>query len=442
MRLLAVVLTFLWAATGIVIAVAYRPGGPVDIAVALACFMPVVIADMGVIWPAKKLQRRHRLALVWVWIGAVLFTLPIIYGVGTTIATSGPQSLVPSAEAAYAGAIALLLTSFYSVVGIVHRRRGVRPLERRASWLALLAAAGLTIIAGLAFLFVAVVNEHDVREDAPATSRFGPTDPDVLPPDCDEPLLLGPAARVVITATSSLDNEERGTAILEGRRDGRDEAWGGSWEGLDGSGQRAYLRVGRRAWLNDDTDDPQAPGRTWREVPPDPFDLHGADELTMDGPPYALAAVPRGEIVPEDLGLEHIEGARARHCRTFIDGTTAMDTFLPLRWLLYDSDGRPEGAISRWRGEMDWWVFTDGQLGLATVEVSGPLSETPLDDEGVRVVLAAELSATERDRVVDVTTPVTVLPTPVAARPTPITARPTPAGSAAPATAPLQSEAP
>ena len=405
MRLLAVILTALWAVTAIVIASAYRPGGPVDIAVALACFVPVVIADMGVIWPPKKLPRVHRLALVWVWIGAVLFTLPVLYGVATTLADDGPRFLVPSVEAAYAGAIALWLTSFYSVVGIVHRRRGVRPLERRASWLAAGAAAGLTIGAGLAFLFVAVVNERELRVEGVASSRFGPTDPDAVPPDCDAPLSLGDDARVVITAESSLDNAKRGSAVLDGRRSGSDESWGGSWDGPDGSGRQAYLRVGRRAWLNGDTDDPRAPARTWREVRPNPFGLSGEDGLTMDGPPYSLAALPRGEIVAEDLGLEHIEGARARHCRTFIDGTTAMDTFLPLRWLLYDGDDRPEGAISRWRGELDWWVFTDGELGFATVEVSGPLSETPLDDEGVRVVLTAELSATHRDRPMDVAGP-------------------------------------
>ena len=405
MRLLAVMLTVLWAVTAIVIAVAYRPGGPVDIAVALACFIPVVIADMGVIWPAKKMQRVHRLALVWVWIGAVLFTLPVVYGVGTTLSDHGPRGLVPSVEAAYGGAIALYLTSFFSVVGIVHRRRGVRPLERRASWLAAAAAAGLTIVAGLAFVFVAVVNEHELREEAPASSRYGPTEPDAVPPYCDEPLALGPNARVLITAKSSLDNADRGTAVLEGRRGSTDEAWGGSWAGVDGEGRQAYLRVGQLAWLNDGTDDLGAPTRTWREVPPNPFGLLGDDGLTMDGAPYALAAVPRGEIVPEDLGLEHIEGARARHCRTFIDGPTALDTFLPLRWLLVDSDAHPEGVISRWRGEMDWWVFADGELGLAAVEVSGPLSETPLDDEGVRVVLEAELSATDRDRRVDVAVP-------------------------------------
>ena len=405
MRLLAVILTVVWAATAVAIATAYRPGGPIDIAVALACFIPVVIADMGVIWPAKRMDRTHRIALVWVWIGALLFTLPIVYGVATTLTNDGPQGLVPSAEAAYAGSIALFLTSFYSVVGIVHRRRGVRPLERRASAVAVLAAVGLTIVAGLAFLFVAVVNERDVSVEAPASSRFGPTDPEAVPPDCDGSLALGGSARVTITAKSSLDNTDRGAAVLEGRRDGRDESWGGSWTGVDGSGQQTYLRVGRRAWLNDTTDDPQAPTRTWREVRPDPFDLLGDDELTMDGPPYAVAGAPRGEIVPEDLGLEHVEGARARHCRTFIDGTTAMDLFLPLRWLLFDSDSRPERAISRWRGELDWWVFADGEMGLAAVEVSGPLSETPLDDEGVRVVLEAELTAAHRGRPVDVTAP-------------------------------------
>ena len=33
------------------------------------------------------------------------------------------------------------------------------------------------IVAGLAFLFVAAVNERDVRVGAPASSAFGPTDP-------------------------------------------------------------------------------------------------------------------------------------------------------------------------------------------------------------------------------------------------------------------------
>ena len=405
MRLLAAILTVLWAVTAVVIATAYRPGGPVDVVVALACFVPVVIADAGVVWPARKLSRSHRTVLVWVWIAAVLFTVPVLYGIASTLAEGGPQGLVPSAEAAYGGAIALFATSFFSVVGLVHRRRGVQPLERRASWLTAGLAAVLTVVAGLSFVFVAVVNERDLRADEPVSSRFGPTDPELALPFCDEPVALGTNARVVIRARSSLDNNERGTAVLEGRRGGVEESWGGSWSGPDGEGRQAYVRVGPLGWVNDQSDDPRAPGTSWLATGPDPFDLLGGRALTMDGPPHAVADAPRGTIVAEDLGIEHIEGARARHCRTFIDGSTALDTFLPLRWLLYDASADPGDAIPRWRGELDWWVFGDGELGLATVEVSGSRAETPWQAEGIRVVLEAELSATDRDVPVDLDAP-------------------------------------
>ena len=149
-------------------------------------------------------------------------------------------------------------------------------------------------------------------------------------------------------------------------------------------------RFGALAWVNDGSDDPDAPGTTWHEARPDPFELLGGGQLTMDGPPHSIANTPRGSIVAEDLGLEIIEGARARHCRTFLDGPTALDAFLPLRWLLYGSSEAPDDkAISRWRGEMDWWVFGDGELGMASVEVSGSRAETGWDVDGVRVVLRA-----------------------------------------------------
>ena len=275
------------------------------------------------------------------------------------------------------------------------------------------------MLAGLAFVFVAVVNAQELRDELPASSRFGPTDPDLSLPFCDEPVALGANARISIEAKSSLDNVDRGTALLEGQRGGRDESWGGSWQGPDGSGQEAYLRVGPRAWLNDQSDDAGAPGSSWHEVQPDPFGMIGSTRLTMDGPPHAIANAPRGAIVAEDLGLEHIEGARARHCRTFIDGPTALRTFLPLRWLLLDESAPSNEAISRWRGELDWWVFADGELGLAAVEVSGPLSEISWDAEGVRVVLEARLQATARDQIVDVSAPTASSQSPGPSRPEP-----------------------
>jgi hypothetical protein len=405
MRLLAAMLTILWAVTALAIASAYRPGGPVDIVVAMACFVPVFIADAGVVWPAAGLARSHRLTLVWVWIAAILFLLPVMYGIASTLTVDGPRSLVPSLEAAYGGAIALLATAFFSIVGLVHRRLGVHPLERSATIISGGAAVLLAGVAGLAFGLVALVNEQDVRAEVPGRSRFGPTETDVVPPFCDQRLVLGANARITIEAKSTLDNVDRGSARLDGHRSGIDESWGGSWEGLDHSGKQAYLREGALAWLNDGSSDPGAPGTTWAEVRPDPFGLSGAAALTMDGPPHAIADAPRGELVAEDLGLEVVEGARARHCRTFIDGDTAMDTFLPLRWLLDGDSTGPTTAIPRWRGEMDWWVFTDGELGMAAVEVSGSRAETDWQADGLRVVLEARLQATDRDVPVEVSAP-------------------------------------
>ncbi len=69
----------------------------------------------------------------------------------------------------------------------------------------------------------------------------------------------------------------------------------------------------------------------------------------------------------EDLGVELVEGARARHCRTAVDGPTALDTFLPLRWLAGGQLLTVTHPLTEWRGTLDWWVFTDGQLGQSTV---------------------------------------------------------------------------
>ena len=76
MRLLAAMLMALWAAAAIAVATAYRPGGPIDLLVALACFVPALIADAGVVWPAAGLSHRHRVAMIWVWIAAVLLRDP------------------------------------------------------------------------------------------------------------------------------------------------------------------------------------------------------------------------------------------------------------------------------------------------------------------------------------------------------------------------------
>jgi hypothetical protein len=406
MRLLAVVLVVLWAATAIAVAAAYRPGGPIDIIVVLACFLPVLVAAIGLEWPPNAERHRHRVALVWIWFAAVLLAIPVLYGVASTLAGGGPQNLVPSFEAAYAGLLAMFSMSFFSVIGFVHQRRGAVVFERTSTlWTAGLALLLSFAIAG-AFGLVALINDQDLRREEPLASRYGPVDPDLVPPLCDEPVTLGTNATITIEAQSSEDDRPRGTARLDGQRGGLDEVWGGSWWGPDGTGEAAYLRVGQLAWLNEDSDDPEAPGTTWRDVAPGLFGLADPAALTMDGPPHAIVSGPRGSIVPEDLGLEVLEGARARHCRTFINGSTALATFLPLRWLLHDDVATLSSGLDDWRGELDWWVFGDGELGAASVEVSGRRANTPWDSDGVRALLEAELSAVHRSRPVDVSAPV------------------------------------
>ena len=74
----------------------------------------------------------------------------------------------------------------------------------------------------------------------------------------------------------------------------------------------------------------------------------------------------------------------------------------PLRWLLANESVLDSSGLGRWRGELDWWVFADGELGLATVQVSGARGETGWDDDGVRAFLEARLQAVDRDASIDV----------------------------------------
>ena len=386
------------------------------------------------VWPALVRDHRGRVALAWVWLAAILLAIPVLYGIASTLATAGPQNLVPSAEAAYAGGLALFAMCFFSIMGLVHRRREASVFERRATWLSAGSALLLTVAIGLAFVLVAVVNDQALRGSEPVSSRFGPTDPDLATTVLRRTLAAGPQR----------SRQPHGRLQRRQRRLGRSAAarsakWSGRDLGCDrGADPRSGARTptcvsGRWPGSTTNSDDPDSAGHAWQETQPDLFGLMGTATLTMDGPPHASVDVPRGSIVAEDLGLECIEGARARHCRTFIDGPTALDTFLPLRWLLDDSSERTDDPLRHWRGQMDWWVFGDGELGMARVEVSGSASATPWQTDGVRAVLEARLESVSRDRSVDITRPFEDTPTDAATAlpraipsPSPSTTLPTP----------------
>jgi hypothetical protein len=85
-----------------------------------------------------------------------------------------------------------------------------------------------------------------------------------------------------------------------------------------------------------------------------------------------------------------IEGARARRCRLAIDGPVFRAAFPQVRWLVGDAD------LHRWRGQLDYWVFLDGQLGQIAGSVNGDATGfAPTALQGTVDVL---LTATERGR--------------------------------------------
>ena len=406
MRALAIGLVVLWAATAVAVAAAYRPGGPLDLIVIIVSCGPVLVALAGVVWPPLAARHRHRVAVVWLWLAAVLFGIPVVYGVASTLTSGGPQNLVPSAEAAYAAVLAFFSMALFSVTGFVHRQRRETVFERRAAVLAALLAGLLTTAMAAQFVLVALINEGDAAGDGHAALTLRAD---------------GCRPRAALLRRAGRPRPERprlDRGDLEPRRRGArlspaDRAAPWPRRGLERLLERARrkrrgeLPASRAAGLarRRERREPAAASGGWQESAPDPFGLSGGDELTMDGPPHALVDVPRGSIVAEDLGIEVIEGAPARHCRTFVDGPTALATFLPLRWLLDDGLGRGATDVGRWRGEMDWWVFGDGELGRARVEVSGSRADTGWQASGVQAALEAELEAVDRDLPASISVP-------------------------------------
>ena len=349
------------------------PGRPISTSWSASAFPPVAAA--AVAWPAVTRTRRDAIGLAWIWIAAVLLTIPLLYAVASSLVLGDPQRLVPSPEAAYASYLALATTAVFSVIGAVHARA-----RRRSSSVPPASGRSRSPEADgrIAVVFggVVVLNERTLVVEVAPTSAYGPTDLTIVPPPCDRP-----AARAVrrVTMTARLLADDRSWRRPRSTAGGldRDEVWGGTWSGDRRRSRRedGRLRLGDAGWRargDVTTGDRDAPGTTGDRAQPDPFGLADPGALTMDGPPRSVVAGEPGTVVAEDLGFEIIDGARARHCRTFVDGPTAMRSFLPLRWLVSGAATDLPTDLPAWRGELDWWVFADGELGRARDRGLGP----------------------------------------------------------------------
>jgi hypothetical protein len=378
LRLIGVALVACWTLTAGLVLLAYRPGGPIDLLVGLLAAGPVAIAVVGTVWPPLAHGQRSFPAMVWLGIASLLFLVPSIGGLLTQLRALGSQTLLPSPEAAYPWFLALATTSLFSGFGLARRMLGQTAMRRRRLVRGMLVAAACTVASGGLFTGAAVANDLALREVIPPSSRFGPTGTDTEPALCTDPLGVGPAAELTLHMTGEVDLRPIGSVDLTGLRSGSDYRWLAYVATERELGTYGHARLGDRTWL-------RTPSRGWRAGDePDP------DRLAVDRRVAEVALTDGIRATAEDHGIEVIEGARARHCRVAVDGTTFREAFPQVRWLVGAVD------LRRWRGQLDYWVFLDGQLGQVAGRANG--EATGIAADALLATIELRLTATDRDR--------------------------------------------
>ena len=149
-----------------------------------------------------------------------------------------------------------------------------------------------------------------------------------------------------------------------------------TWRRIGELGQYGAASFGGRAWT-------RTPGDGWAIA-----DAQSVREETLDLQAVRTALARRSRATSEDRGIEVIEGARTRRCRVAVDGATFRAAFPQIRWLVGDAD------IERWRGQLDYWVFADGQLGQVAGSVNGEAGA--IRSEAIQATIEVLLTATGR----------------------------------------------
>lgn len=385
LRLIAIALTACWTLTAGVVLIGYRPGGPVDIAVGIAAAIPVTIALAGVAWPPATHGQRAFAGMVWLGLGSLLLLVPSIADVSAQLVQRGAQTLLPSVEAAYPWALALLGTSLFAGFGIARRLLGETAMRRRRLIRGIVVATLLATTAGGVFTAFAMANELALRGLPTLSSRFGPTDTGTEPPQCDAPLSVGPTARTELHLKGDIDGRSIGSVDLAGDRSGEDFRWLAYAATSTELGLHGAARIGADAWIRE-------PFGGWRRGTLPEVASGAIDTQALRS---ALSAGTRAAA--ELHGVDVIEGARARHCRIAIDGPAFRAAFPVIDWLVGDAD------MTIWRGELDYWIFLDGQLGLASGSVNGDAGA--IREGALQATIRVDMSATDRGRAVRVDAP-------------------------------------
>ena len=385
LRLLAVALTVLWALGGGIVLLDYRPGGPLDVAVGIAASLPLLLGLAALVWPPLVRSDRVTIVIFTIGLGAGLLLIPSIANVAAQVIAGGTHPLMPSLEVVYPWALALAATSLFAGLGVSRRLVSGSGLGGwRIVSSVLFAFVVTTAIAGV-FAGVTLADEAALRDAPAAFSHYGPTSVDAVPPQCSAALAKPATARLSVQFWADVDGRSVGQADISGVRSGSDFYWIAQVvRGADLFAKYGSARTGADAWrLGVDAG--------WTKV-----STGAVDSDTLDVAALAGMLTPGDRATAENRGFEYVEGARARHCRINVDGNSFAASFPQETWLLGSAD------LAAWRGEVDYWIFGDGEVGRIEGSVNG---EAQGIKPGLLATINVRLTATDRDAAVNVPTP-------------------------------------
>ena len=387
LRLLAVALTVLWAAGGGVVLIAYRPGGPVDLLVGVAASLPLLVSVASIVWPPLVRSDRGSAGIFWLGLLAGLLLVPSIASVASQVLQGGTEPLLPSLEVVYPWALALLATSLFAGFGISRQLIPEIGVGKKRLAASISFAVVATSIVGGIFAGVSLADNAALGNVPAAHSKFGPTAANLTPPQCSGPLATPKTGSLSFDLSANVDGRAVGTVNVIGSRSGSDMAWTAQVVRSDLFGQYGAVRIGSSAWA-------MSPGSSWAATNPTVIDGQALDLTVLSG---VLSL--KNRATAEDHGLEYVEGARARHCRAAIDGSTFAVSFPQVKWLVGDA------SLATWRGEIDFWVFGDAEVGMVSGTVNGDAQG--ILPHGLQATVRVKMTVVDRDAPVTISPPQT-----------------------------------
>jgi hypothetical protein len=257
--------------------------------------------------------------------------------------------------------------------------------RRRRLGVGAVIGTAVALVSGGLFAAVAIANEAAIADRPTAESRYGPTGGSADPQACRDPLVIPASATFQAQLGGTVDRASIGAGTVRGQRTGDDFRWEGVVASGQALGRYGAIRIGFAAWT-------ASPREPWQ-----PAATFVVDQLDLDRRFVEVALSSERIAIAEDLGLAIVGGATARHCRVTTDGAIVSAALPIVRWIVGPSD------IGRWRGDIDYFVFLDGAVGVARGSVNG--EAFVLDRPGILGTFTFELSILDRGREVTITPP-------------------------------------